>query len=147
MSVGSPDFKELIIKLARNSTKQNWAINSKASGTFSTLEDLSGKTYIINGVNKGSYFKVVSFGALPGISATKTVAHGIPFDASYKIIDVYGGSTNPATLSYLPLPFPHPTVAQIISLQADGTNVIVTTGATDYSAWTDTIIIIEYLKY
>lgn len=143
INISSSEFKDLIVKLAQNANKQNLAINSKKSGVLSSLEDLSGCVY----ENNGSFHKMISFGALPTASATKSVAHGITFATAYKMVKIYGAATNPTTQSMIPLPFAHPTAAQIISLQADATNVIVTTGATDYSAWTETFIFIEYLKY
>ena len=155
-SMKTTELKDLLVKLAQNATNQNIAINSKVSGIYTTLEDVTGSMYGIGtgtsltaqvNVPKGSFNKLVVFGTLPTASATKSVAHGIPFTETYKIIKIYGGSTNPTTKSYIPLPFPHPTAAKIISLEADATNVIVTTGATDYSAWEHTFVIIEYVKY
>lgn len=157
MNVSSPDFKQLIVKLAQNANQQNLAINSKGSGTYSSLEDLSGNTYAIGtgssatgvvNTAKGSYIKLITFGALPIASTAKSIAHGIPFTAAYKIIRISGGATNPTTQVYIPLPFSHPdSAAYGISLLVNATHVIVTTGTADWSAWTETFIFIEYVKY
>jgi hypothetical protein len=151
MKVESPEFKELIIRLVMDANEKSIAINSKAIGNYDTLEQLSGKTYppTSGQTPRNSYFKIINFGALPGSSTTKSIAHGITITAgsSFSVVNVYGAATNPTTMNFIPLPYSHPNAAvYAIALNADGTNVNITTGTNNWSAYTLTTVVIEYLK-
>ena len=92
---------------------------------------------------RGVFRKVINFGALPN-TGIKSVAHNIDPTASFSFTRIYGCSTNPST-SYIPLPYASPTLANNIELNADATNVNVTTGS-DRTAYTITYIVLEYIK-
>lgn len=122
------------------------AINRKSTGEYyeqevNTAQSLFGGT----SNNKTVFRKTIDFGALPD-NASKSVAHGIPFDSNYKFLKIFGSSTDQTAISAIPLPYSSPTLTDNISLEVDGTNVTVTTGA-DYSAYTETLIILEYVKF
>jgi hypothetical protein len=48
-------------------------------------------------------------------------------------------------MQYIPLPYASPTLVNNIQLSVDATNVTITTGI-DYSAYTVTYVILEYIK-
>lgn len=160
MDIKSPEFKELIIRLVQQANSHAMAINGKDDGLYDTQEQLSVQTFFPNPNIAGSsgtqfpemrpvYRKVIYFGALPGAGATISVPHGITITAgsTFSITRMYGAATNPTTLAFISLPYAHPNAAvYCIALNADGTNVNITTGTTDWSAYTQTYIVMEYLK-
>jgi len=124
------------------------SVNSKEAALYSLQEVATGQR-IFKAADPLSYRNVyrmtINFGSLPN-SATKTAAHGITFTDQFMITRLYGAASNPTGNNYLSLPFATPTALnQNISLSLDITNVIITTGI-DYSAYTKTIVVVEYVK-
>lgn len=160
MDIKSPEFKELIIRLVQQANSHAMAINGKDDGLYDTQEQLSVQTFFPNPNIAGSsgtqfpemrpvYRKVIYFGALPGAGATISVPHGITITAgsTFSITRIYGAATNPTTMKFIPLPYADPSGGfSGITLNADATNVNITTGSTNWSAYTITYVILEYLK-
>jgi hypothetical protein len=152
MDVNSPEFKELLVRLYMYTSNSASAINSREVGLYYPIEVLTGGTFFPDSgltgeraVEGRSIFRqVIDFGALPNAGA-KTVAHNIAGAASMKLVRMYGGATDPATPSFLPLPFASTTLNQNIQLEAGTTNVTITTGI-NRTAYTDTFVVMEYLK-
>lgn len=152
MKVDSPEFSELLVRLYQNTNLSALAINSRESGNYYNTEVLSGGFYFPDPTATGDlarssrsvFRQTIDFGALPNAGA-KTVAHRITVPANMKLVHMYGGTTNPATSSFLPLPFASTTLNQNIQLEANATNVIITTGI-DRTAYTETFVVMEYLK-
>jgi len=151
--VTKPEFKELLVRLAQNVNSILLATNNKESAMFPYGQEfITGKTFSPNlnsNLNTGTnqrqgYRMVLNTGALAN-TGTTTIRHNIDFNNGYMITDIYGGATDPKALNYIPLPYPSLVAADIIEVYADGTNVYITTGS-DWSAFTKSIIIIEYLK-
>lgn len=88
------------------------------------------------------YGKYINFGTLPN-TTTKSVAHGISSFNTTKIVSV-SGMASTASVS-LTLPFAFTTLTSNIGLQADATNIIITTGS-DRSALSAPRILIKYMK-
>jgi hypothetical protein len=155
MDVNSSDFKELIIRLYQNTGNITQAVNNKDTGIYDTSEFVTGATFYPN-VNpiagapqdrRQVYRSVVNFGALPN-AAIKKVEHHIPLNKASSVVKFYGGTTKPAAppnLWFLPLPYVDAAGANI-SLYADDTYIYIDTLATNYSAYTISYVIIEYLK-
>ena len=131
------------------------SVNIRDAGYYVTDEFVNGQNYFINpSLNSNSsttpvfrqvYRKVINFGALPN-AATKSVAHNILVNAAYTFTRIYGCASDPITLNYLPLPYSSSiALASNIELYVDATNVNIRTGA-NYSAYTTTYIILEYIK-
>lgn len=154
LNPNSFEFKDFIVKLRNALNKVELVLNTKDTGKYVTQEFVNGQQFFANPSLSSTtqqnptprqvYRKVINFGALPN-AATKSTAHGITMDANFSITRLYGAATNPNT-SFIPLPYAHTTAANSITLNADTTNINVTTGI-DYTAYTTTYIIIEYITH
>jgi hypothetical protein len=87
---------------------------------------------------------VVNFGALPNAAST-SVAHNIVVTSGYSLTRLYGAATNNTQTSFIPLPFSSSTLNENIKLEMTNTNIVITT-AIDYSAYTKTYVVVEYIK-
>lgn len=148
MDVKSKEFKELIIRLVMNANKQNIAINGKDTGIHDVLETITGQTFPPEAgrtIPRAGYSKCfIDFGALPN-SAPKSLAHGLTLNTALMITDLWGIAADPATNTYLKLPYSSAVLANNIELNITGANIVVTPGS-DRRAFTKTYIFIEYLK-
>lgn len=155
VDVTKPEFKELLIRLYQNLNVMANVLNVKDSGYYFTNQEfVNGQQYFPNPNNNSSTMSapiprqvfrvVINFGALPN-ATTQSVAHGITCNANTTFTRIYGCATNPST-EYIPLPYSSATsVNDNIELYVDTTNVNVKTAA-NYSTYTVTYIIVEYLK-
>lgn len=150
IEVTSPEFKELLVRLYQQINKVAIAVNLKDTGMYYPQEIVNGQTWFPTDLtdlntNRSDFRKLVITGALPN-AGLKQVPHGIPITGNFSATRVYGAATNPTfPYSWIPLPYASPTLNENISLNADGTNVNITT-AIDYSAYTISYVILEYLK-
>lgn len=127
------------------------SINAKEIGWYyDTITD-TGKKFIpvTNEATSNQwrtvFRKVIDTGALPDTTTTNT-AHGITIDDDFSLIDLYGGATKPASAyASVPLPFASGTLADNISVDVDATNINITTSK-DYSAYTRSYVVIEYMQ-
>ena len=122
----------------KDATARTEIAQIKAQSVYSTEETDTGMKWI-----DGStiYKKVILTGALPN-AAKKNISHGI---SSLKyIISLSGMTYNPTTRSYFTLPFCE-TGDSPIGLQADATNVSVTTHV-DRRSFTTGYITMLYIK-
>lgn len=150
--VNSDQFKELLVRLYQNVNNIALSLNIKDSAYYTLNEFVNGQLFFPSSLSSNAtepqyrqaYRLVINFGALPN-AGTKSVAHGLAIGSTWTFTRIYGTATNPNT-EFIPLPYASPTLNQNISLNVDTTNVNVTT-AINYSAYTTTYIILEYLKY
>lgn len=150
--VNSDQFKELLVRLYQNVNNIALSLNIKDSAYYTLNEFVNGQLFFPSSLSSNAtepqyrqvYRLVINFGALPN-AATKSVAHGLSIGSTWTFTRIYGTATNPST-EFIPLPYASPTLNQNISLNVDATNVNVTT-AINYSAYTTTYIVLEYLKY
>jgi len=152
--VTKPEFKELLVRMYQQLNTMAMAVNGRDAGVYTTDEFVNGQTFFPTpGLTSASatkptqrqvYRKVINFGALPNVG-TKTVTHGLDMKSTWTVTRLYGAATDPATPKWIPLPYSTNTAGANIELFVDGTNVTVTTAA-DYSAYTVTYIVSEYLK-
>ena len=122
------------------------ATNSKEIGQYPLDEVQNGQQFFdpkAPTVPKGGYRKVIEFGPLPN-KGTKEINHEITVTPTARFTRIYGVANEPDT-SYLPLPFASPVAGAGISLEITPQVVRITTDI-DYSAYTETCIILEYLK-
>lgn len=147
----SPALKELLIRLYQNMNNISVALNLKDSGYYVQQEFLTGQLFFPTGVSdvsnsngRQSFRTVVNFGALPN-NTTVSVAHGINIQNSFIFTRMYGCASDQITMTYLPIPYSSATTAKIIELSADVTNVYITTGS-NLSSYTQTLVILEYVK-
>ena len=153
--VTSPEFKELLVRLYQNLNLMAINLNNKDTGYYDTSEFVTGQKYFpkpgltsLSGQTpdfRQTYRKVINFGALPN-TGTTNVAHGLTVDANTIFTRIYGAVTDPAGLSFLPLPYASSTAANNIELSVNNTNVTIITGS-NRSAYTITYIVLEMIKF
>ena len=133
-------------------------LNIKETGYYLPEEFINSQLYFPNAALvtdtpqlRPVYRMVVDFGTLPA-AGSKSVAHGIEFPAlvagqsPVTFTQIYGAASNTTTLDYLPLPFVSATaMADNLQVEVDATDVIITTGGKDYSAYT-AYVVLHYLK-
>lgn len=151
-SVDPEIFKELLIQLYQIVNNVALQSNAKTTGyyllnEFNTGQQLFSTSNDFNNL-RNMFRVVVNFGALPA-AGSKSVAHGIQnMTANYSFVKIYGAATNPVALTYIPLPFSSSTaVASNLQITVDATNVTITTGGTNYSAYTVSYVVLEYVKF
>jgi len=152
IDVTSKEFKELLIRLYQYLNNMSISMNTRDAGFYTEEEFVNGQVFpptaTIPGNSPSStrqaFRKLVQFGALPN-TATKNVAHGITVNNNLTFTRIYGAATDKVAHTYIPLPYASPTLNENVSLSADGTNIIITTGI-DRTAYTDTWVIVEFLK-
>jgi len=171
LSVSSPEFKEFLVDLLQALNDISIQTNEKDFGRYPLQEIINGQLFFpdptitpsASNVQTPDYRQVfrtvVNFGALPNgtSSTTKQVAHNIDITSSTVGTDnpvtftrIYGVANRPSTttsLSYLPLPYVSHTAADQIQIDVDATNVTITVdGTKNYSDYTKTYIILEYIR-
>lgn len=150
--INSSEFREFFIRITQGINNLNLAVNAKDTGYYLLNEFVTGQTYfqdqtIPNNnplLQRPVYRLVINFGALPN-TATKSVAHNLTPATSWSMVKLYGSASDQTAMTYIPLPYASIVLANNIELNVDATNVNVTTAA-DYSSYTVTYIILEYLK-
>ena len=123
------------------------SVNSKEGALYLLQELATFQRYYIAGnpiKTINVYRKTFNFGSLPN-ATSKKLPHGIRMDANTKLTRLYGAATDPASRQFIPLPFASPTLANNVSLEANGTEIIVTTGSSRIN-FTQTSIVMEYTK-
>lgn len=158
VNVNSPEFKELLTRLYQNVNNIAVSLNVKDTGYYLTNEFVTGSLVFstTNDYNdlRAIYRTTVNFGALPA-AGSKSVAHGIPDivvagTTTFTFVKIYGAATNPSIPANPFIPIPYVSAGATnndnLQLDVDATNVTITTGGKDYSAWTRTLITLEYVK-
>ena len=130
------------------------SINAKEIGFFLDQELLSGKAFIpgVNIASEGGSSqqfrsilrKVIVTGTLPN-NTTKSVAHGITFDANFSLIDMWLAATDPTNLKAFGLSYWDNTNSSSITVNMDSTNVNIVT-KNNYSTYTRSYVVIEYIQ-
>jgi len=167
VNVNSPEFKNLLVRLYQNINKIALSLNTKETGAYYEQEFVTGALYFPNPddtlsavaplarvqpVERQVSRVAVNFGALPN-TALKSVPHRVEVGTQWSFVKIYGCATNPTLIptpspnqAFIPLPYVDATgvAANNIELYVDQTNVNVLTAA-DYSAWTITYIVIEFI--
>lgn len=146
-------MRELLVRLYQLSNQQNMAINAKDTGYYTLTEFVNGQLWFPevgspqtsnqSQVYRNIFRLVIDFGALPN-NTTTSVAHGLTITSGFRFTRIYGTASDPST-SFIPLPYSSPTLNENISLSVDATNVTITT-AIDYSGYTTTYVVLEYIK-
>lgn len=154
VDVNSDEFKELLIRLYQNVNNISMQLNVKDTGVYDVNDSINGQVFFSNPDLNSSTTqkptlrqvirKVINFGALPN-TGTTSVAHGITVNTGTSFTRIYGTSSKQtATFSYVSIPYASNVANNNIELYVDNTNVNVTTAA-NWSAWTTTYIVLEFL--
>jgi hypothetical protein len=159
--------KSLIIKLYLNINRIALVLNTKETGAYYQQEFVTGALLFPNpatGSNSNAPAPTdrqisrvcINFGALPSAAfPIKSVAHNLIVGANWSFLKIYGASTNPTLFNTPPVPFtlnfiplPYISVADPtgnLQLSVDQQYINIETAGTDYSAWTITYIILEFV--
>jgi hypothetical protein len=156
VDVNSPEFKELLIRMYQTINSMILSLNLKDTGVYNTSPFVNSQIFFPNPLLNSStsatpefrqvYRNVINFGALPN-AAIKSVPHTIMCTSNTTFTRIYAtASKTTAPFSYIPIPYSSiAAVADNIELYVDATNVNIAT-AIDYSAYTFTYVILEYLQ-
>jgi len=154
LDLNSDEFRNFLVRIRQSLNNISMSLNLKDTGYYTLDEFVCGQLYFRDPALSSTsgtmpkarnvYRIVVIFGALPN-TATKTVAHGLTPTADWKFTRIFGSATDPINLKELPLPFASPILINNIELSVDATNITITT-AKDYSAYTNTTVVLEYTK-
>lgn len=154
IEVGSPEFKEFLVRMRQSINDVALVVNIKDSGYYYPQEFVNGQVFFPNPslnsttsqapIPRQVFRKVINFGALPDTAST-SVPHELTIDANFSFTRIYGCATNPST-SFIPIPYVTITAsADNIQLDVDSTFVTITTES-DRSAYTTCYVILEYIK-
>ncbi len=151
-----PNLKLLLVRLYQNINDITLALNLKEGGYYVKQPFVTGAKFFPNPLDPttgtASYRQisrvVIDFGALPAAGA-KTVPHNLTVGAKWTLVRVTGASTNPTAVfparRFIPIPYVGIVAADNLELSANDTNITITTGGTNYSAFTQTYVIMEYI--
>ena len=152
--VTSPEFKELLVRLYQNINNMAISLNTRDAGFYPTQEFVNGQVYFPNPANSSAtavkptlrqvFRKVINFGALPD-KTTKSIPHGLTITPAYTFTRIYGTSSDTTNFQYVPIPYATGTASNSLELWVDATYVNIDTNH-DYSMYTITYIVLEYLK-
>jgi hypothetical protein len=152
-----PKLQDLIIRLYQSYNDIANITNIKDSGYYLPTEFVTGQQWFADPslsstasntqtvITRQVYRQVVDFGALPN-AGSRSVAHNIEgISSETSFTRIYGAATNPTALEYIPLPFVHISGSHV-EVKVNATDVTIRTGGIDYSAYTTSYIVLEYLK-
>lgn len=150
----SPELKEILVRMYQNLNLMATNVNLKDTGYYVRQEFVNGQLWFPNPATNSStpgnaasrqvFRVVVNFGALPN-DTTISQPHNIPINPGFTFTRIYATATNPNT-EFLPIPYSSTTsVNDNIELWVDTTYVNIKTKI-DYSAYTTTYCILEYIK-
>jgi hypothetical protein len=149
--IESPEFKNLLVSLYQDINTMCIALNASEKGYY-MLTEFNTQKLLFNPTNdlnrlRPVFSTTVNFGALPAVGS-KSVAHGImDIGATYVGFSVSGCATQPSPWEIIPIPYVSATtMLDNLEIAVDATNVTITTGGTDYSTFTNTVVVIEYVK-
>jgi hypothetical protein len=145
IEVGSPEFKDLLVKLYQNMNTIALSLNGKDSGFYMQEEFVTGKTFFntasVDPNNQRAVFrKVINLGLLA--AGAKNVPHGLIIGNTWKFISIFGAANNPSSSIYYPLPYVG--IAGNITISLSSSNVIINN--TSGNTFTDAYVILEYVK-
>ena len=117
------------------------AVNVREIGWLLDEEYLSGQQFIpgANVTAESQQFRSVLRKVVdcsPLVVGVNTFAHGIPFDANFTLMQLYGAATNSGTLVAVPLP------NAVDTLSMDATNINITATA----AYNRCFVVVSYIK-
>lgn len=147
-----PQIKNFIIASTHSYNDIANVLNLKETAYYITTEILNSQVWFKQTLSdpsaspfRNAYRIVINFGALPN-TATKSVAHNIQGLTAGVMswTKIYAVATDAAG-NGIPIPYSSNTANANIEINVDLTNVNITT-AIDYSAFTTTYVILEYLK-
>lgn len=146
VEIGSPEFKELMVRLYQNVNNIATVLNTKNSALYLKEEFVTGQQYFNPTSSsqlelRAAFRKVVDCGALA--AGVKNILHGLAVTTAWKFTLINGVASNTTTRVYYPLPFAGVGVGNI-SVSVNATQVVINnnSGVT----FTDAYVTLEYVK-
>ena len=154
IDINSDEFKELLVRLYQNINAISLSLNIKDTGMYNTSEFVNGQIYFPNPALNSStattpdfrqvYRVVIDFGLLPNAVA-KSVPHGIVVTTMTTFTRVYATASDTTGLTFIPIPYASLTLANVVEISVDATNVTITTGI-DRTNYNVCYVVLEYLQ-
>jgi hypothetical protein len=147
VEITSPEFKELFVRLYQNINNISLALNTKDSGFYVQEEFVTGQVWF-NPVSsdpndsRSSFRKVINTGALN--AGATNVNHGISITNTFKFTRISGAASDTGTLTYVPLPYVD--AAGVANISVDVTAAQVQIQNNSGRTFTDSYIVLEYVK-
>lgn len=155
LEIKEAGLKEFLVQLTQSVNNIALVLNMKDTGYYFLSEFANSQYYFPTPIPDGTYEniqqpravyrKVVWWDKPLPNAGSDTQAHGINVDLTFQFTRIYGCSSDQVFEEYIPLPYASPVLNKNIQLDVDSTNVTITT-AIDYSNFTNTFIVLEYLK-
>ena len=159
LDVNSPEFKDFLVRLYQTTNNIANAVNIRDAGYYPLTEFINGQLWFEDPtLNSGStqtpeyrqvWRKVFNMGALPSAAGSPTTAnHGIAIDTNTTFTRIYGTATNTTAPGFgaIPIPYVHATAANTLRLDITATQIIITSGGANYSAYDTCYVVLEYIK-
>lgn len=153
-SIDDPGTRELLIRLYQNINNISQVVNLKDSGYYVPQEFINGQVFFPNPANNSDtstapnyrqvYRVAINFGPLPN-TGTKSVPHKVTITTSTTFTRMYATASDPVGFNYIPIPYASNTAGASIELNADATNVNITTGS-DRTNFTICYVVLEYIQ-
>jgi hypothetical protein len=150
----TPQLQELLVRMYQNLNQSSLNINIKDTGYYTNSEFVNGQSWFPNpSLNSSSsttpsmrqvYRYVCNYGALPNATSTP-IPHNLTINPGFTFTRIYGTASNAAGTSFLPLPYASGTLNKNIELLVTNSNVVITTSI-NYSSYTTTYVVLEYIK-
>jgi hypothetical protein len=156
LSVNSPEFKDLLVKLYQTVNNIAISLNKKDTGYYSDIEFVCGQVFFPDPALSSStpqsptyrqvFRKVINFGTLPN-AGVQSILHGIDTTQNVTFTRIYGVATDStAPKFFYPIPFASPVALnQNIEITVDATHVNIRTGV-DRTNFDRCFVVIEWIK-
>jgi len=158
-NIDNKALKELLIRMYQNLNRMALSVDARQSGEYALIEAMNAQkwfmdTTITGGVvspktgdqRRQAFRKVFNWGKPLPNAASDTIPHNISLNNDLMFTHIYGVTRNSTGAGiWLPLPFASPTLANNIKLSVEGANIVIETGS-NRTAFTETYIVLEYLK-
>ncbi len=153
--LSTENMRGLLVRLYQQINLIALVLNTKDTGLYPLQEFINGQQWFPNRAYDSTTtttptqrqdFRIVVpyYSALPSTGSVP-IPHNLAVNTGWTFTRIYGVTCDTTNLSYLPLPYASPTLANNIELSVNATNVIITTGS-NRSTYTTTYVVLEYLK-
>lgn len=156
ISVTSPEFKELLVRLYQNLNLISTVLNLKDSAYYDTNEFVTGQSYFPNPALNSStstvatyrptYRLVVNFPGGLTINGVNTAPHHLSINSGFTFTRIYAVASDTTNLKYIPIPYASGAAGTDIELSVDSTNVIITTSS-NRSSFNVCYCVLEFMKF
>lgn len=147
VEIGSPEFRELLVRLAQQTNNISLVLNDKTSGYYLLEEFVTGSKYFNpNSPNplqlRPEFAKTFNIGPIPP-GALAPIPHGLAITNTWQFTEIYGAASDNVGFNYYPMPFA--AAGASIELRVTAANIIIVNNT--LVNFTSAIVTLKYLKY